>query len=303
MKIRLMTCLTAVVLTLAACGGDEDFVAPSFLHVDAMTLTRSNTNPLDPDPGLYSAEIVSCYVEALYKDSRKVETLGLFELPFTIPVLYSGEVEYLVFHPAIKISGVSGMQTHYTFYNSDTLRNVSLQSGDTLRLDTLRTTYRIKSSNVLMFESFEPTRATIFFDSVEWRKHERDSTLWGEGYGLVSVPDTETYVPFAINQSHTITTARGSSIVYLELDHRSDLPFEVYMQSQYMSNSSTDVQRVMVVNPSKTWQHMYINLGRTWEWFGYYPTFRLIFRALNIDGTGGSVRLDNVRVVTTTQTL
>lgn len=296
-----MTYLLTAALAVAACGGDEDFVAPSFLHVDAMTLVPSAANPISPEPGFYSSEITSCYVEALYKGSNKMELLGLYQLPFTTPILHNGEVEYLVFRPVVKISGISGMQTYYTFYARDTVRALTFRSGDTVRLDTLRTTYSIRSSNVKMFESFEPTQVSTLLDSVEWIKHDPEGTLWGEGYGVVRVADTTLFVPFSITQPIEIYTSPGSSIVYLELDHRSDLPFEVYMVAQQMSGGSITTERVMMVNPSEKWQHMYITLGRTWQWFNYPTTFRLIFRALNTDGTGGCVRLDNVRVVTTTQ--
>jgi hypothetical protein len=75
--------------------------------------------------------------------------------------------------------------------------------------------------------------------------------------------------------------------------------FEVYMHAAYETGGSEHQERVMVINPSNHWQHMYINLGRTWAWFNHQPEFRLSFAALNVDGTEGDIRIDNVKLLTT----
>lgn len=304
MNMRKTIYALGLALLMAACNNDEDFVVPSFLHVDAIKLVPTTTDPISTEEGFYTSDIVSCFVEAYFPGSNRVEMLGLYELPFTIPILHSGEVEYFVFSPAIKISGVSGTQTHYSFYRRDTVSNQTLRSGDTLHLDTLTTSYKISLNNVRIFEPFEPTEASILLDSVVWHRHTRDSAYAacsGDGYASVFVPDTVLAVPFSLR--NTINVSDPTSAVYLELDTYSDIQFEVYMESQYTTNGSTDIQRVMMVNPTDHWQHMYINLGRTWEWFNYQSPFKLHFRAINANGKGGYVRLDNVKVVYTNQIL
>lgn len=303
MKLRLMTYMAAIALMAAACNDDEDFVAPSFIHVDAMKLVMPANNVISTEAGFYTSEVTSCNVEALYKGSNKVESIGHFELPFTAPLLFDGEVEYLIFSPAVKVSGISGMQVYYTFYQRDTVRNAMLRSGDTLWLDTLTFTYdnSVSGFRVHLFEPFEPTEASILLDSVDWHRHSPDEACNGEGYGSVFVPDTMPSVPFSIK--NIIKVNNSSHLVYLELDHRSDVDFEVYMHSRYVAGGNENVEQVMVVRASSKWQHMYITLGRTWEWFHYYPEFRLSFRALNADGISGYVRLDNVRVLSTSKTL
>ena len=60
---------------------------------------------------------------------------------------------------------------------------------------------------------------------------------------------------------------------------------------------------MMVVRASKDWQHLYINLGRTWSYFNHTPNFRISFSALNTDGIEGDIRFDNVRLLTTSVVL
>lgn len=290
--------IAAVVCVLVGGCRDEDAVAPAFIHIEAMELVPTPLQNYTSKAGFCSAEIVSCYVEVFRRGGTSIEMLGLFELPFTAPVLYNGEVEYLVVSPAIKISGIAGTQSYYPFYTRDTIRNLTLTAGDTLRLDTLRVRHRVGLESIQLFEPFEyspetPNTASLAMDSIVWHPNDPENACSGNGYVSVPVADTVSYVPFSINRDFYVNGA--TSIVYLELDSRSDVPFEVYMHSRYTAGGAIDQQRVMVVNPSDHWQHIYINLGRTWSWFNYHPDFRISFAALNVAGKGGEIRIDNVK--------
>ena len=291
----------AALLLFSACTDDEDFVPPSFLHVEAIKLVPSSSNPISVEPGFYTSDIVACYVVAHYPGTSTLDSIGLFQLPFTVPVLHSGEVDYFEFYPAVKQSGISGTLPFYTFYNPIKITNQTLTTGDTLRFDTLSTTYAIALSDMQLFEPFEPTELSTLFDSITWHKYASDEACSGQGYASVHVPDSVSNVPFSIKTDFYV--ADPTRALYLELDSRSDLRFEVYMESAYTSDGATDKQRVMVVNPSDHWQHMYINLGRTWSWFNHNPSFKLSFAALNPYGEEGDIRIDNVKVLTTASVL
>lgn len=289
------------ILLFSACTDDKDFVPPSFLHVDAIKVVPTTSNPISLEPGFYTSDIVACYVVAHYPESPKLDSIGLFQLPFTVPVLHSGEVDYLEFYPAVKHSGVAGTLPYYTFYKPIRINSQTLVIGDTLRFDTLSTTYAISISDMQMFEPFEPTELSTLFDSIVWHKYAASEACSGQGYASVHVPDSVTNVPFSIKTDFYV--ADPTRAVYLELDTRSDIRFEVYMESAYTSGGATEKQRVMVVNPSENWQHMYINLGRTWSWFNHNPSFKISFAALNPYGEEGDVRIDNVKVITTASVL
>lgn len=301
MKIRNLIYTLGLLLTLTACTDDEDFVPPSFLHVEAFKVVPTTSSPISIDPGFYTSDIVACYVVAHYPGTNTLDSIGLFQLPFTVPVLHSGDVDYFEFYPAVKQSGLSGTLPFYSFYKPVKISNQTLVTGDTLRFDTLTTTYAITLSDMQLFEPFEPTELSTLFDSITWNKYAADEACTGQGYASVHVPDSVASVPFAIKTDFYV--ADPSRAVYLELDTRSDLRFEVYMESAYTSGAATDVQRVMVVNPSDNWQHMYINLGRTWAWFNHNPSFKLSFKALNPYNEEGDIRIDNVKVLTTSTVL
>ena len=298
---------------LVSCTDDDTFVAPAFLHIDAIDLVPPSSNAITLEDGFYTSDIVACYVSVHYPGASTLDNLGLFQLPFSVPILHDGPIDYIEVYPAVRQSGSSSKLPFYTFYKplkidklsftlDDTLYTDTLftRSGDTLSLDTLHTTYNISLSDVHMYELFEPTSSALYFDSVTWHKHAPSDACSGQGYASVHVPDSLARVPFAIDYNFYVTDSRRA--VYLELDSRSDIPFEIYMEAAYTSGGATDVQRVMVINPSTKWQHIYVNLGRTWNYFNYNIPFRLSFAALNVDGREGDIRIDNVRVLSTSIT-
>jgi hypothetical protein len=296
MKICNLILLAMAALGMTACN-DDDFTIPAFLHVEAVKVVPPESNPITLEEGFYTSDITALYVIAHYPGAMKMDTIGLFEMPFTIPVLHEGPVDYLEFYPAVKQSGVGGALPYYSFYKPIRVSDTSLVAGDTLRFDTLSTTYAIGLSDMLMFTCFEPTEGSLPFDSVEWHRYAPEEACSGMGYASVHVPDSVLSVPFGIKQSFYVTDP--TRVIYLELDTRSDMRFEVYMHAAYETGGSEHQERVMVINPSNHWQHMYINLGRTWAWFNHQPEFRLSFAALNVDGTEGDIRIDNVKLLTT----
>ena len=153
-----------LLLSISACSDDDDFVPPSFLHVEAIKVVPTTSDPISLEPGFYTSDIVACYVVAHYPESSTLDSIGLFQLPFTVPVLHSGTIDYIEFYPAVKQSGISGTLPYYTFYKPIRINSQTLTVGDTLRFDTLSTTYAITLSDVQkdptllpIFEPFEPT--------------------------------------------------------------------------------------------------------------------------------------------------
>lgn len=297
----LSTILT--ITLLAACDNDSDTVAPAFVHVDAFDVVASSTSGIGHgDAGFYTSDIVAAYVVAHYPEEQTVDTIGLFRMPFTAPVLHNGDVDYIEFYPAVEMSGVSGAVPFYTFYNKYRLSDTVLRSGDTLDLGTLHTIYNPQSDIPMLYEPFEPTEASIKFDSVvEWVRHDRDGACVGEGYGRIAVTPDMTSIPFAID--HSFVLADPTKVCYLELDIKSTSEVEVYMHAAYTQGGVEERLSIMRINPIDHWQHLYINLGRTWSEFNHATQFRLSFAVLNAEGESGEILIDNVKVLSTSVVL
>lgn len=302
MKRTLLYAIGILLMTLLSGCKDETFTVPAFIHLDAIDLTIPTENAVTSDTGFYTSDIVAAYVEVHTPGSPSVDTIGLFTLPFTAPILYNGPLDYINIYPAVQQSGSSKALPFYTFYHSIRRTDMSLSAGDTLNLGRESTTYNLKADDVLGQQTFEVWGGSLQFDSVMQRvANARGEARTGEGYGRVHVKADESSKAFTITNSYTVADA--TKLLYLELDTRSDMNFEVYMHSAYRDGGSVDKLSVMVVRKSDDWQHLYINLGRTWSYFNYNKDFKLSFSALNLDGIEGDIRLDNVRLLTTSVVL
>ncbi len=286
-----------------ALGCSDDTVSPSFIHLDAVDVAPSTASGIGHgDAGFYTSDIVAVYVVAHYPGAPAVDTVGLFHLPFTAPVMHTGDVDYIEFYPAIEMSGQAYTLPFYTYYNKIRIDDTVLCSGDTLDFGTMSTTYNPQTDIPMLYEPFEPTEADVATDTaVEWVRHDREGACVGEGYGRVTVTPGRTSVPFAIE--HTFRLFDNTKICYFELDIKSTIAIEIYMHAAYTTGGVEERMQVMVINPQQDWQHIYVNLGRTWSQFNHPTSFRLSCAALNPDGQSGEVLIDNLKVLSTSVVL
>lgn len=296
---RNLLTLGLLAFVLTACT--DDFEPPAFLHVDGVSIVAPSQNAFTQDSGFYTSNIVAAYAVAHYPGASSVDTLGLFRLPFTVPVLHNGPVDYIEIYPAIPYSGIMSTLPYYPFYTRIHIGDTTLHSGDTLNLGTLQTTYDPLVDYPLIYEAFEPNEAGLLLDSVEWIRHDREGARSGEGYGRVHVDPGVAHVDFAINTGNFFVVTDPTKLVYLELDIRSDLTTAVSMTSRRSSGANLDTRQVMNINPADRWTHLYINLGTTWADFNHHPEFKISFSALNTTGEGGDVYLDNLKILTTSK--
>lgn len=291
-------------LVFASCNKDADFVAPAFLHIDGITLKATPT--ITTNEGFFTHDIVAAYVVAHYPGRSSVDTIGLFRTPFTIPVLYDGKADYIDIYPAVEQSGISGAIPYYTFYYPIHLTaadSTTFRTGDTLNLGVDTTAYRPhpQVDSIQFFDSFERPWPIRFNEPLEWVDDDPAGACTGSGYGRLTVAPTESLVTFDLRD--TLVVLDPSKVLYLELDIKSDLPLSVYMRASYQQGAASDRLSVMTINPISHWQHLYINLGRTWAYFNHPQTFTLSFSAVNEDGISGTVCIDNAKLLTTSISL
>lgn len=284
-----------LVTILAGCEKHSEYTVPAFLHLDGIALTVADENPVVPESELYTSDIVGVRILLHYPGRSTLDTLGVFELPLTVPVLYDGTVDRIEVVPTIEQSGSSRALIPYHCYEPIYLTGKTLHAGDTLNLGILQTHYK-STIDVKKYEIFEPTQGSIIFDSTMiWEKHDPAGACTGDGYGRLPVSSNEVSKTVAMN--YDFTEEDASKALYLELDSRSDLLYSVNMVSSVTNGSATETQEVMRIRPSDGWVHLYVNLGRTWRWFNYHKDFRITFTVLNPNGEEGELRLDNVRLI------
>ena len=300
----LLACLLATLVFSACEKFKGDVEVPAFLHLDRIDIVPQPQNAPSSEPGFYSS-IVDAAQLICYFDGDDAETnLGVYQLPFTVPILHHGPVEYIKVVPVIKQNGISGTRISYPFFQTIQIDDVLVAKDSITNFGTLNNgqwtlnAHYIprRQMDILMEDYFEPTSFSTNFDScITWVRDEPENACSGQGYGLLEVPDSVTTSTFSINIDLNPKTGQ---VLYLEMDYQTDLDLYVNMLGfAYSSSGSASSKPIMTLLPNNRWQKIYINLGRTWGQYNYNTPIRLFFQAANPYKTGGKVKIDNVKIV------
>ena len=132
-----------------------------------------------------------------------------------------------------------------------------------------------------------------------------DSVKYGHKCGKITVgPNDSSVVACQVSTSGYNTpsapgcpyTLTAGQEVWVELDYKSQVPFWSGIIAHFNSGA-TDTIQILFLLPTETWSKQYIKLSETIGNEGA-SAFNLYFQALNPSGfAGGSVYLDNIRLV------
>lgn len=296
-KFLLTTVLT--ILAFSSCKKFQgDYTIPAYIHIDKVEVTPQSQNAPSMEEGFYTSAI-DCVQIICYFEGDDAETnLGAYQLPCTVPVLHHGHAKYVHVIPVVKQNGMSETRIAYPFLQKIVLDTINLVADSILNLGTLECHYFTRDDiRVLTEDYFEPTTFSSHFDSnVVWIGNDPDNACSGQGYGLITVPDTLSALNFSINDEFNIP----NSYVYMEMDYKTDVELFVHMLGfQYGAGSDIVSKPVMCIKPSSQWKKIYINLSRTWSQFNYNNPFRIYFQAANPEHKDAHLMIDNIKILTT----
>ena len=305
--LLMLSCVLTALCVNSCKRFQGEVEVPAYLHLDRIDIAPQSQNAPSSEAGFYTSLIDAAQVICHFKGDPAETTLGVFQLPFTIPVLYQGAIEYVIIVPVVKQNGIAGTRIAYPYYQTIKLENVVVAADSITNLGsfdkdnnqwTLKGHYfPLSRMKVLVEDYFEPTAFSSIFDSnMTWVHDDPQGARTGQGYGCVTVPDSVLSYTFSIpaNLSPAVT-----DMLYLEMDYHTDL--ELYLNMLGFPGSSTGSlmsKAIMGLYPNTQWQKIYINLGRTWSQFSYNTPIPIFFQVANPDKKGGKVYLDNVKIIT-----
>ena len=302
-----LACLLTV-SALCSCNKFKgDVEIPAYLHLDRIDIVPQAQNAPSVEPGFYTSIVDAVQLVCWFEGDESETNLGVYKMPFTIPVLRHGTAKYIRVVPVVKQNGIAGSRIAYPYYQVIQLDNVKLAPDSVTRLgrfDSVANQWYLRANyysrdliDILSEDYFEPTSFSINADStVTWVRNDPDNACSGQGYGLIEVPDSATVVNISITTPYS---PANTKILYLEMDYKTDLDLYINMLGFTLSTSGTATSNsVMTLYPNSQWQKIYINLGRTWRQFNYNTPITLFFQVANPDHKGGRVMLDNVKVIT-----
>ena len=299
--------LLLTVTTVSCNKFKGDVEVPAYLHLDRVDIVPQAQNAPSVEAGFYTHIIDAVQLVCWFEGDGAETNLGVFQLPFTVPVLRHGVAKYLRVVPVVKQNGIAGSRIAYPYYQTIELNDIKLAADSVTQLgrfDSSKNQWYLQGNyytrdriEILCEDYFEPTSFTTNFDtSVTWVRNDPENACTGQGYALFAPPDSVTVATFSINPTFS---PAPSKILYLEMDYKTDLDLYIQMLGHTLSSSSSASSKsIMTLYPNSQWQKIYINLGRTWSQFNYNTPISIFFQTANPDHKEGKVMLDNVKIIT-----
>lgn len=261
---------------------------PSWLEVNEWTL-ESNTNSQYP-----TGELTHNFTDAwVFIDDKLI---GVFEVPFKIPLLVSGDVN-IKLYPTIKNNGISATKKIYPFVNVFEV-NTTLVKNQTLTLNPKTQYYDYTQ---FWIEDFEDAAVKIVNDpnsQTSLMTGNNPAILkYGNFYGEVNLNAIDsTWVAY----TEQMTLPRGKE-VYLEID---------FYSTNYVTTGLIAITSSSVVNneyirlikqddpTTIKWKKAYIDLKEIITNSPASANFSVSFQSLlDIGDTEGQIVLDNIKIV------
>lgn len=284
-KIGIALLVFLMFILFVACEVfDTEERIPSYISVEEVIMTTKASEGTD------SHSLTDCW---LYVDN---DLIGVFEIPFTVPVLSSGDVNIKI-GPGIKQNGVDAKRVEYNFIN-DYIIDTFLIKKEILKL-TPEFTYRdhvvqfIENFEVgNVFEATEQSDTTIKFVS-------GDDAFEGQSMAFY-LDDERSIFECKTNKLFELPKDRD---VYLEIDYKNTDPFVFGFFAREMTSEGIIERRIPVFtfNPSPyKWRKTYILLNYHLIQAVRSTEFRLFFTCIRGESSYSDlteVFIDNVKIV------
>lgn len=261
---------------------------PAWLEINEWTLLSN------PDLIGVEGELTHNFTEAAVYIND--ENIGIFEVPFKIPILKSGNVNIKIY-PVIKNNGISATKKIYPFVTVFEI-NETLTENQTL---TINPTTKYNSLTNFWIEDFEGSAIHIDTDPTSKTSmitgNDPIILTWGNNYGRVNLDAVD-----------------STWIAYVHDDLNLPKGQEVYLELNYYNTNSVTTGLIaigpngIIPNPyirlnsqnssSVKWKKIYIDLREIVSNSANAAYFKPSFQAyLDNGNTQGEIILDNIKVV------
>ena len=279
-------------MTFSSCNNFEGSQEiPAYIHVDTFLLTTNYEIE-----GAASHKITDVW---LYIDNN---LQGCYEMPATIPVLERGKHKITIY-PGIKLNGISSTRTINPFYKPYIIEELELEEKV---IDTIHpfTTYYSKDESTLDFAFMDDFERQIFVEDSNSSdtaiiRTDRDAPeRWDDEFnnshysGYLWLGDTINNFCFTSTELRDLPN-QGNSI-FLEIDYKCTDLFEVGM---YAKVSQMEIIPLVYVNPSPTWNKIYINIGPTITDTKNAEYFKFYIAGMIDENSEAEYYFDNLKLV------
>lgn len=280
------TVFAALMVLVLLTGCMKNNPDPVWLKVNEWTL-EANFDPIS-NPGELTHNFTDAWV---YIDN---EFVGIFEVPFKIPVLYSG-MRNIKIYPTILNNGISATKKIYPFCELYEV-NVELIQNDTLELNPVTRYYNETNFWIEDFEGGNKLTDSPTSSATLVKDNDPTISQWGY-YGEVQLDPTNFEW---VSTSENMFLPNQGDEVYLEVDYYNteDLVTGVLAISSTDVRENPNVQLNGQEESEIKWKKIYCDLKDVVSGSVGAAYFKQSFEAQLSDGSSSSfIILDNIKVV------
>lgn len=281
MRFASFILLIFFLLSVASCDLiNPSEKTPTYIHIDSFKFENM------PNTGTQSNKITSVWV---YYNNNPI---GTYDLPANIPIL-EDKPGTLLFTPGVLYSGISDVVIPYPYYQSDTATFAPNPGNQVTYIPT--TKYFPDSLLALTMEDFESGNGFIQLQGDTIKRTSDPNFVFDGHYGAVIQLNDSTISENLMSQTFRgPTTSANKTQVYLELNYKGTLPFEVGVQTS--PGGQTVGSYIYGFRPKSDWNKVYIGLQ---DFLSVYPgqTYRIMVRVTKETSGPGYVAFDNFKVI------
>lgn len=274
----------AIIVLLTGCVKNNP--DPTWLKVNSWTL-EDNIDPIS-DPGELTQNFTDAWV---YIDN---EFIGVFEVPFKIPVLYKG-MRNIKIYPTVRNNGISATKKIYPFCEVFEV-DVDMIQNDTLELSPITRYYNETNFWIEDFEGGNKLTDSPTSAATLTKDNNPAISQWGY-YGEIQLDPTNFEW---VSTSESMNLPQQGAEVYLEVDYYNteDLVTGVLAINLTDVKQNPNVQINEQDPGSVQWKKIYIDLKDVVSGSVNVDYFKQSFEAQLSGGkTSSFIILDNIKVV------
>jgi hypothetical protein len=225
------------------------------------------------------------------------DLIGVFEVPFKIPILKSGAVDIKIF-PAIKNNGISATKKVYPFLETYQINGV-LVANETL---TISPSTKYKDNLSFTIEDFEDINTSIVNDpntSAASFSLSNNNLQWFNGNFYAKVALNATDSSWIAYTNWTSYIPKGKE-VYLEIDYRNTNNVVTGLIAISPSGTLPNPHITLQTQDSSTvvWKKIYLDLREMVGASANGAYFEQSFEAYLDDGLSNTeIEIDNIKLI------
>ena len=284
-----ITVILILMMSLTSC----DLINPSEDAPGYVVVEKFDFNPTPSAAEFGSSSSTKIKDVWVFIDN---EFLGSYELPARFPSLKTGS-HRVILSPGIMLNGISTTRSPYPFYEASIHEVVIPELGE---VTISPSTSYFESADCAFCESFEGSgfslSSTSNSDTTMSQLPVGDPNIFeGNSSGVVYLDTSNTQ--FEITSTSEYNLPNSNSAVFLELDYKINQSMQVGLFVMKPNVASEQIP-VITLNPTTTWNKIYIQLGYVVSSYNSSTTFKIYFGALKDPSVSNpAFYLDNIKVV------